>query len=285
MRRLILACLLLCFSAATSFAQGLVWSLPADGTWVLFEGEYQQTDIGGKAVSETMKEDVVTTWKRQLTIKSVGVEQAEYNGQQTACRWLEFVLIDGKPDQDGKPVPGPGGKIVYKVLVPEVAVIGKSHDENGIFNEYLPIVKGYREVSQIAQQTLDSGVLQVYPTLTLLMPYREYTSAGMEKPESSLVESAEKLTATLSIESRGVRVQDAGEAPSVPYSTRVTSDATLWRSDAVPFGLVGWEVKQARSRKPNIAPRSEFTEISRIIVTMTARDQGTDAQSELVPQN
>lgn len=285
MRRLFAAGVLTCWMTLSAAAQGLVWSLPADGAWVLFQGEYTQTDIGGRAADETNKKDVETTWNRELTIKSVGVEQAEYEGETTACRWIEFVLIDSKPDQDGRPVPGPAGKVIYKVLVPEKAILGKPHDDRGVFNEYLPIVRGVRKVGNLPETPLDGGVLQFYPALTLLMPYREYQSAGSENPDSPLADSADKLTAELSIESRGVRLkpQEAGDAPllQIPYSTRVVNKATLWRTDSVPFGLAGWEVTQARSRKGTNAPRSDFVETSRVVSKMVARDSGTDAQSEL----
>lgn len=265
MRRLFLALILTSLTSAAASAQGLVWSLPADGSWVRYEGEYEQTEVQ----DSTGKDPVVSTWTRRLEIKSVGTVDADFNGTQTACRWVEFKLIDGKT-KDAELVPGPAGEVIYKVLIPESSVNGTVTDEANIHVSFLPIVKGYRRIGQSQPEVLNSRVLQVYPALTLLMHYRELTSEGMEDPGSPEANSAEKLAAETTLENK---------------FDRIVNTATLWRSNDVPFGLAKWQVTQVREEKPPASPRTDFKKITEVRVTMTAQQSGNGALSDLPDQN
>ncbi len=60
-------------------AQGLLWSFPEEGTWARYEGTYRQIKIRPN-VAEGNEE---LNWIRELTIKSLGSESAEYQGQET----------------------------------------------------------------------------------------------------------------------------------------------------------------------------------------------------------
>jgi hypothetical protein len=260
MRRLFLIFLLIAGYAVPASAQGLLWSLPPDGTLIRYAGDYQQTDLQ----VGTGNENVVSTWSRELTIKSVGRVEETINGKPTPCRWIEFKLIDGKKNPDL--IPGPAGARLYKVLIPEDAVTGRIYNENQIHNAMIPIVRGYRQLGPRDVEELTSGVLQVYPTLTLLMHYQSMTSEGMSDPESSAAVSAEKFTAQETIGNR---------------TTKVENTATLWRNDDVPFGLVKWTVKQSRYTKAELESVDDFVKISEINVTMTAQSPEDGAQSDL----
>lgn len=304
MRQLCLAGLVLCCSALTARGQGLIWSLPEDGTEVKYEGTYRQTDYTEGQAKElggltTLSDDAAAQppqnpgWKRELTIRSVGTEQAEFRGSKTACRWIEFELVTA-PVIDAQAAPGPGGKIIYKVLVPESRIQGKLVDDDGIFNEFLPIVRGYRRFftdvanNQYKDSQLDSGVLQIYPSISLLMPYRNYESQGNEDPGSTVATSAEKVSSKLTIESRGVITADgatAGTPEQSPVSTQVQSVATLWKSDSVPFGVAKWKVEQTRRQKSVTAPRTAYDDdasiVTKVVVEMIATATNTDVQSAL----
>lgn len=265
MFRVLLAFVVCSISCLSASAQGLIWSLPEDGRYVTYRGTYTQLDVQ----ASTQNEDVTSEWRRELTIKSVGTATENFQGMQTACRWVEFSLINGHP-QDAQLVPGPVGEVIYKVLIPESAVIGKVEDENGLYVSYLPIVRGYRKIGDAEPMELSTGVLQVYPMITLLMHYREMTSEGNENPDTNVAQSAEKFTASKVIEN---------------VSTRINNNATLWKSDEVPFGLVKWTVTQVRERKADTDPRSTFSKTSEVTVSMTAEEVGNNAQSDLPDNN
>ena len=78
-------------------AQGLIWELPADGSWVRFEGTYEKEMPGPDSNDLNVK----LQWTRHLIISSVGSEMADFEGEQTACRWLEFKCVTGKATESG----------------------------------------------------------------------------------------------------------------------------------------------------------------------------------------
>lgn len=265
MFRLILAGLICSFSFVSASAQGLIWSLPEDGQYVTYSGSYTLTDIQ----VGTKNEDINTAWERVLTIKSVGKQNASYKGADTACRWVEFKLIDAKTE-DAQLVAGPTGEVIYKVLIPETGLVGDVKDVNQLFVNHIPIVKGWRKVGEGDVEPIDAGALQVYPVLTLLMHYREVTPEGNENVDAGGVQTAEKLTAAKTIESREIRI---------------INNSTMWRSSEVPFGLVKWEVTQVREEKAATAPRSDFLKISEVKTSMTLEEKGDGAQSDLPDNN
>lgn len=247
-------------------AQGLVWSLPPDGSWVRYEGEYVQKNERPDEVAGAES----ITWRRRLEIKSVGQEMVEHRGETVPGRWLEFHVVTGNV-KNGMIVPGPGGERIYKVLVPEPAVTGQLADRDGIPVAYLPIAKGWQKVGDGEPTAIESGVLQVYPVLTLIGPYRNLEAAS-EQAEDPMVTLQQPVTA----------VKHQGELVTENHTTRTTNRGELWRSDEVPFGLARWRVELLREEKKSNEPRSEFKKKSTITVDMKALAMGADAQSALV---
>jgi len=146
-----------------SNAQGLIWSLPEDGTSMQWFGTYKQTEerAGSDEGPQTIQ------WNRQLTIKSVGKETAEFRGRPVPCRWIEIKVVTGKPSSDveGGTDAGLIGARIYRVLVPEGQIYSTTVDSISIPVSFLPIVKGYRRFGEQEIQPIKSKVLQVYPLL------------------------------------------------------------------------------------------------------------------------
>jgi len=265
MFRVIVAGLICSLSCLSASAQGLIWSLPEDGKFATYSGMYTLNDVQ----TGTKNEDIATSWKRQLTIKSVGTADADFQGASTTCRWVEFKLIDAKTE-DTKLVAGPVGEVIYKVLIPESGVVGKVLDDKNLFVNHIPIIRGYRKVGAGEVETLPAGALQVYPVLTLLMHYREITSEGDDNVQVGGVQTAEKLSGKETLESRELRI---------------INNATLWRNTDVPFGLVKWEVTQVREKKASTEPRSTFVKASEVKTSMTLDQLGDGAQTDLPDNN
>lgn len=245
-------------------AQGLIWSLPTDGAWVRYEGKYHQTEVR----PESAEGNLELEWIQHLTIKSVGTETAEFQGKQVPCRWIELKSVTGKPSETGIN-PGPVGARILKVLVPEEAVTGQLVDKDNLPVVFLPVVKGYRKIGDGDVQPMDAKILQVYPFISLVQHYSELKPAaeGTEDPGITLgAVTAKKLTGTQRLESP---------------SNRTTSEAALWRSDDVPFGLAKWEVSMVRELKDPTEPRNDFQIVSQVKLEMSAHAQGADAQSEI----
>lgn len=256
----------ICLLANQADAQGLIWSLPEDGTEIRYEGTYKQVDSREQAGEANLTMD----WIRHLTIKSVGQEMADVDGKSVACRWIELKLITGKPSAEGID-PGPVGTRIYKVLVPEHRVIGNTADKAGIPVSYLPIVKGFKRVGDQQQDPvpIKGKVLYVYPVLTLMRHYKKLESES-DQPEDPQVGigpvSALKVNANIQLESR---------------TDRSIHSAEIWRSNEVPFGLAKWTVTIEREKKFNTEERTEFKPTSKITVEMHAAEVGKNATSEL----
>lgn len=256
--------------ANSAVAQGLIWSLPKEeGTWVRYEGTYIQTEVR----SASNDEDLTIEWIRHLTIKSLKSEMADYNGEMVACRWIEIEQITGKPSETGID-PGPTGKRVYKVLVPENRVLGTRVDEDNIHVSFLPIVKGYRRIGDGEVKPISAKALQVYPMLSLLMHYKTITSES-DDPVDPEIPLQKTVTSRMF---KGVYKM---ESPT----SRSTNEGHLWRSDDVPFGLAKWTVKMDREAKDTREPRNLFQMVSRVAVEMSAHEIGNGAQSNLVIPN
>lgn len=93
-----LACLvvLVVASAASARADGLIYQLPKDGTWVRYDMELVEKERGG--------DDLV---KASFVVASVGT--AKEGGQP--CRWIEFRMTMHRGGREHTEL--------YKVLVPE----------------------------------------------------------------------------------------------------------------------------------------------------------------------
>jgi len=265
-RHILPAIALFALSALPAQAQGLIWNLPEDGTWVRYEGSYRQVEAQPGSTEGNLEME----WIRHLTIKSVGREEADWNGAATMCRWIEIKVETGRV-REGVISTGSVGERIYKVLVPEQAIIGSLKDEEGIPVTYLPIAKGWRKTNDRdpAPREITSGTLQVYPVISLLRHYKTMEAAPSQESVQVGQQDvlATKMTGSLELESR---------------TERVVHESTLYRSDAVPFGLARWTVKVTQEEKGGVQERSEFQFVAETSVEMKAQEIGTDARSELV---
>jgi hypothetical protein len=257
----------LCVSQAE--AQGLLWSLPEDGKFVRYEGTYTQT----ARRPESAEGDLSLEWRRNLTIKSVGREDAEYQGELQPCRWIEFKVETGKTTE-GILDAGPGGIRMYKLLIPESVIRGEVNEPavdggNEIFAAFVPIVRGYRRVGDEPAQEIAAGVFQLYPVVSLLRHYRELPDDG---------------------ESQNVNVP-AGDFEATRYTGgkviettvyRSTNSCEMLRSDAFPFGVVRWTATTQTEEKGSTDLRSEFQEATVIQEELQAVAIGDDAESEFL---
>ena len=261
--------MLICLSAALpAHAQGLVWSLPEDGDWVRYEGTYSQL----VRRPNSPQGDLQLEWRRYLTIKSVGEEMAEYNGEMQPCRWLEFKTETGKTTE-GVLDAGPGGIRMYKVLVPESAIRGTVNEPVGdgreLFVSYLPVVKGYRRLGDEPAQEMESGVFQIYPLVSLMRHYRNLAPEGDQL--------------SVSVPAGDVQAQlYKGDLTMETTSRRSSNSCDLYRSDEIPFGVARWEATTTAETKGTIDLRSAFEEAVVLKESMQAVSTGTDAESDFL---
>ena len=257
---------LVSWGAPRANAQGLIWKLPADGTWIRYEGTYQQIETR----SNTGGTDLTIQWIQHLTIKSVGSVEAEFEGKKVPCRWLEFKVQTGKKSEAGIN-PGPVGASIYKVLVPESRVIGKLADDETIPVLFLPIVKGYRKEGEKPVEEMTGSVFQIYPKVARFMHYKTLEKDG--EPEPLPLDVVGGVGSFAAQKWKGKYEAENSQGHTV-------QEAELWRSDEVPFGLAQWSVKQSMERKGNNEPRSAFKQVAQTLVEMKALETGTDAKSE-----
>ena len=244
----------------------LIWSLPEDeGAWIRFEGNYKQT----RERPNSNAGPEVLEWRSELTISSLGRENAAVSegSEKVPCRWVEFKTETKPAGVDKKS--GPADLYVYKVLIPENRVIGKTVDDDTIPVTFLPIVKGYRRVGQRAVEPVTEKALAVYPTVALVTYYPDLKAEGEESEQLQLGGNA---VATKLF--KGTRVIKRN-------STRSTNTASLWRSDEVPFGLARYQAALTIEQKNISATDDEFQRTSLVEVDMAAVAVGNDARSEI----
>jgi hypothetical protein len=248
-------------------AQGLLWRLPPeDGTWVRYEGTYKQV----VRRPNSTEGDLSLEWRRNIEVKSVGQETAEVNGRQEPCRWVEIKVVTGKV-LEGIIDAGPGGTRIYKVLVPESAIHGKLNDAQGIFVEYIPIVKGFKKLGDEPAAPIESQVFQLFPVASLLRHFRNLASEG----EQSLdVPAVGTITATLY----------KGEMQMETLTNRSTNSAEIWVSEALPFGVAKWTARAVTQEKNPTDARATFRPAVELTEEMTALEVGRGAESELVTE-
>ena len=254
-----------CLSSVAS-AQGLLFHLPEDGTGVEYEGtivqEYVRPDITDG--SETIEK------AREMSIKSVGREEAEFEGRRQPCRWIEIKVTTGTAGAAGID-PGPVGARVYKVLVPESKIISAPADADSVPNIVLPIVKGYRRSGEAQIRRMTTNALGIYPTICQLVNYPNPTVvAAQEAPPIK--------TGTVSVTAKHMKGSIQMERPE----SRSKNTADFWVTPDVPFGLAHWDVVVIQEKKESTAPRSDFKEVSTTKCVMSVRRILNNAESELV---
>ncbi len=243
-------------------AQGLIFYLPEDGMAVEYEGTLTQTT--GE------QEPTSLTWTTELSIKSVGMEEATFEGVAQPCRWIEIKVVTGKSGAAGID-PGPVGARIYKVLVPESKVIAEPVDADSIPNQMLPIVKGFRRLGEEAIKEIKTPALVFNPTITLLANYGE--------PEViATADVPEILAPGLSLTATHFKGQVVKERPE----SRSTNQGEYWVTKEVPFGLARWIVKVTREEKESTAPRTAFRPVTTVQTDMKLKRIIQNAESELV---
>ena len=200
-------------------AQGLIRSLPAEnGAWAKYEGTVKQTRVEADAATG----NVVVEWTRHLMLVALGEEMAEIDGEQVPCRWIEIRSSTGRATDDGIAT-GPAGPQLIRVLVPSSKIIATAADESGIPVASLPIVKGFRRVGMGEVRPVTGSFVQISPVFTAVRPFVSPTIEAEQQVETPAGNfQAVPESATEVIESR---------------QTRVTTEAELFSSTAVPFGL------------------------------------------------
>ncbi len=249
-------------------AQTLIWNLPAEGSWVRFQGTFEQTEARPGAAGGDLE---LPPWSEQVTIKALGSEMAEVAGEQKPCRWIEIRIERGK-EVDGKLDTGLAGLEIYKVLVPETAIPQGITNQEGIPLSFLPVVKGYRKVGSGEITPIVSPALQLYPLGVLAGYYRTMTVGNAPEDLSTPAgpQSATKYEGKLEVERAGSRTQE---------------DSTIWRSAEIPFGVAGWTANVVRQVKDERAPRDDFKTVSTVKSSVRLSGTGTDATSDLPDSN
>lgn len=265
------SCVLTWCCAATSQAQGLLWSLPEDGAIVEYAGKY----LNKQERPGSNEGPLELEWDSRLTIQSVGEEMAEFDGVETPCRWIEFKVVTGKASKKGVEAdagidPGPHGVSIYKVLIPTTRVKGQLKDDEGLPVTFLPIIKGYRKIGQQPAQPMKEKVLSFYPMLGLFANYLDLAPEGeeadLELPNVGTVK-AKQMKGTLKLQNQTGKSENVGE---------------IWLSADVPFGWAKYHVKLTRQEKDITAPESAFAPAAEIDVEMTAvKKETSGAKSEI----
>jgi hypothetical protein len=254
---------LACVPSSAS-AQILIWSLPKDeGAWIRFEGAYRQTRErpNSNAGAEVLE------WRSELTISSVGRETVDVDGDEVACRWVEFKSLTKPNGVDQQP--GPGDTFVYKVLIPEDSVTGKTTDEENLPVTYLPIVKGFRRAGHRPVEVIHEKALAVFPSIALVTYYPDLKLQAEDSQP-------------LQVAGNPVAVQLFKGSRHLKRTTnRSANVASLWRSEDVPFGLARFQVALTVEQKDLSASDNEFQRSSLTEVDMAAVAIGNDARSEL----
>ncbi|MEZ6042393.1 MAG: hypothetical protein R3C20_17960 [Planctomycetaceae bacterium] len=247
---------------SSAHAQGLLFNLPDDGTAVEYEGNI--------TLSAGPEDNNPLVWTSELSIKSVGREEAEYKGTVQPCRWIEIKVITGKSEAAGID-PGPVGARIYKVLVPESRIMPDRQDSDGIPNDVLPIVKGFRRLGENEIKEIRSPGLVIYPTISLLTNY--------DSPEVvANADVPEVLAQGLSVTAKHMKGVQVMERPE----SRSTNTGEYWVSSEIPFGLARWVVSITTETKETTSPRSEFRLLQTRQTDMKLKRIRQNAESELI---
>jgi hypothetical protein len=238
--------------------------LPEDGTWLRFEGTYAQVEIRPDTAAGKIE---IQPWNEHVTIKSVGSEVAEYHGEEVPCRWIEIKIERGRV-KDGKIDTGLTGLEIYKVLIPESAVISDNVDDQGVPVSFLPLVKGFRKVGKGEPKPLTEPALQLYPLGILVGYYREL---------SVVAENVDADVGIGPVKAKQLKGDITIERPN----SRTIQDSTIWKSSDIAFGVARWTAKLSRQIKDAQASRDSFKTVTEVTIQMAAQESGSDAKSEL----
>jgi hypothetical protein len=161
------------------------------------------------------------------------------------------------------------------VLVPESRIIDKQVDSDNIPVSFLPIVKGVKKYGNKEEAPIKASVLQIYPVISLLMPYRRLAPQGA--PETVKIRLGEESSAPeKEVQAQVLKGNSRMERPT----TRSQNQATIWRSPDIPFGLAKWDVVlNTWTKEPN-DPQTEFKPTTKIEVKMHAVYQKDNAQPD-----
>jgi len=253
-----------CLSVAPSVqAQGLLWNLPESGTWVRYSGQYRQVTLR----PQSEQGDLSLQWQRMLEVRCLEREQAEFQGKEQTCVWVEFEVVTGQ-QVDGQLEAGPGSKRQYKVLVPESVITGEKSLEADVPLAFIPIVKGYRQIGGGKVEAMKSQVLQVFPMISQVLIADDAKIAAQEEvtvPAGTF--QANRIDSSSTIEDR---------------SSRTSNRTQLWVDEKSPFGPVKWSVRIDREVKNVIDKRDQFKKHAEMTIQMEAVQTGTDATSKVV---
>jgi hypothetical protein len=108
---------------APAFADGLIQSLPPDGSWVEFEALGEGRDAAGV---------VKTSFTARLTLRSVGRETVD----DRPCRWIEIETGARKGDQSE----------IIKLLIPERAFVAGENPRAHVLKAKKKDANGEREL-------------------------------------------------------------------------------------------------------------------------------------------
>ncbi len=269
-------------------AQGLLWSLPPDGAWVRYQGDYTQL----VRRPNSTEGDLSLEWRRYLTIKSVGQLDVSIAGEiePVPCRWIEIKVETGQV-REGLIDAGPGGVRIYKLLVREDAIQGTlSHDipnVGNIFVSYIPLAQGtttqdgmqvdvgpgWRKLGELPAEQLEGEVFQLYPAVSLLRHYRDLAEQANPQPVQTPLGD-------------GLATEYEGTMQMETSARRSTNTAEIFRSDVVPFGLFRWTATTVTEKKVTVEPRDSFQETVQISEEMTLIEAYLEgAETELVTDN
>ena len=269
---------------AMAHGQGLIWSLPEqEGTLVRYEGVYKQIEFRERTAADD-SENREFEWRRVVTIKSLVTPEKDktgkYLGQDVSCRWIELKVETGDRDVAVSPSgvnPGLSGKRIYKVLIPESRIFGsivdgRSVDRIGIPVSFIPIVRGYRKIGvKLPTSMIKTRVLQIYPAISLLKHYKEYSQTTESEAFQVPLENQPMVT--------GIRLK--GQQMVQSRRNKFEHTAELLRSDEVPFGLPGWDVKIVHFRKRESDARDQFTKRTETTVRMRVAKIDSEAKSDI----
>lgn len=246
-------------------AQGILWNLPEVGTQVNYEGTVSQELLRDPSVGENLSHQ----WEKQLELRCVGEQQAEFEGQTVDCRWIEIesktgTRVDGNLDM------GPGAHRILKLLVPVNAVSLKLTKSNGLPKTTLPILKGYQLIDQGTAEPISSNYVSLYPLISQVS-ISHHAEQATGASESVGVDSFES-------EIFRDKTSEESKTRKIENQTQVTVGPEM------PFGAMMWEVEISTYSKGASVPVDGFVQVSTLTEQMQAVSISQNAQAAISAQ-